>query len=182
MNIKNFDRKKDRANWFITNSHDPDCIERLKRNCKEFRQWFWIMHEPDSEDGSPHIHVMVRYSGSCLIKTAARLLDIPENFVQPCYSHRGHAQYLIHMHNDEKIKYKPEDVHTNFPGLYKSMLIDHANDDAISIFGDLDRFYTGKITFEEFCESHYLEIQKMTFYQKIQTYKYLKNCRSALPD
>lgn len=179
--MKAFNRKTDRTNWFCCVSNVPEEMERLKQTCKEFRQWFWVEHEPDSENGKKHIHVMVRYSGSCLIKTASRLLDIPENFVQPCLKHRGYAQYLIHLHNDEKIKYDPDDVHTNFPGLYKSMLIDSANDDASSVFGDLDKYFYGTISFDEFIQAHYLDFQRMTFYQKIQTYKYLKNIKNTSP-
>ena len=55
------DRQKDRANWFVCVSHNPDEIEHLKESCKNFRRWFYIEHEPDSEEGSHHIHVMVMY-------------------------------------------------------------------------------------------------------------------------
>lgn len=171
---RKFDRQHDRANWFVTTSNLPEQITTLKQTCKEFKRWFWIDHIPDVEDGKDHIHVMVMYSGSCLVKTAAKLLQVPEHMVQPCSSHKSYGRYLIHKDNPEKHQYSPSDVHTNYPGLYKSMLIDHVNDDIDALFANLKKLRNGSLSLSEFSELHRYELQNMPFYQKIKTYEYLE--------
>lgn len=173
-------RKTTRSNWFCTVSNVPEQMELLKQNCKNFKRWFYIEHLPDFEEGKPHLHVMVMYGGSCYIKTCANLLGVPENFVQFCSSHRAYAQYMIHLHNDEKIKYSADDVKTNYPGLYKSMLIDCVNDDVHSLFDDIRQYRLGKLSLNEFVERHYTEFQSMPFYQKIKIYEYLEKVQSAI--
>lgn len=169
------DRQKDRGNWFVCVSHEPEQIEHLKESCKNFRRWFYIEHEPDNEEGKPHIHVMVMYGGSCYIRTCARVLGIPENFVQFADVPRSYAQYMIHKNSPEKHQYRPEDVCTNVPGLYKSMLVEQADSDVISLFTDLKNLEQGKITQRHFLEIHFNELQTMPFYQKVRLYGTLKD-------
>lgn len=173
------DRQKDRSNWFCAVSNVPEQMDLIKQNCKNFKRWFYIEHEPDSEDGKRHLHLMVMYGGSCYIRTAASLLGIPENFVQFCTSHKAYAQYMIHLHEEEKIKYNASDVQTNYPGLFKSMIIDCVNDDIHILFEDMRSYRMGKITASDFIERHYSEFQSMPFYQKIKTIEYLEKNQSA---
>ena len=92
--------------WFRTNSHDPECIERLKKNCICCDRWFYIMHDPDDEDGSPHLHLVVMHS-PILIKSLAPKLGIEENFIQPAINYKMDIRYLIHLDNPEKKQYSP---------------------------------------------------------------------------
>lgn len=175
------ERAETRSNWFCTTSNIPEQMELLKESCKCFKRWFWIEHQPDLEDSKVHIHVMVMYGGSCFIRTAASLLGVPEHMVQFVeHGHRSYGQYMVHKNSPDKIKYSSDDVHTNYPGIYKSMLCDSANDDINSLYHDLQNFKRGKISLNDFIELHYLEFQTMPFYQKIKTFEYLEKSQSAL--
>lgn len=169
------DRQKDRGNWFVCVSHEPEQIEHLKQSCKNFKRWFYIEHDPDSEEGSHHIHVMVMYGGSCYIRTCARVLGIPENFVQFADIPRAYAQYMIHMNSPEKHQYQVTDVKTNVPGLYKSMLQEQSDSDVISLFDDLKHLELGRLSLKEFLDKHFSELQSMPFYQKCRLYSTLKD-------
>lgn len=171
--MKKLDRRKDRRNWFCCVSHDEEQRQHLKESCKDFKRWFWIDHQPDDENGTPHTHFMVMYGGSCYIRTCAQKLGIPENFVQFCESHRAYAQYMIHKNSPEKIQYKATDVHTNYPGLYRSMIVDSGDSDIISLFSDLSQLELGVISVKDFLQSHYNELQSMPFYQRVRMYETL---------
>ena len=172
MKQKHFDRDKDRSNWFRTVSQQPEQIEQLKQNCKSFPRWFWIEHDPDHEHSTKHLHLLILCSGSYRIKTVARKLDVPENMVQPAFNHEQDAKYFIHLNEGpEKKKYSPEEVHTNCPGMYKSMIQEQLNDDVHILFYDLTNLRRGKMKLDEFIERHYKEIQTMPFYQKIKMYE-----------
>lgn len=171
-----FDRQLDRTNWFCCVSNLPEQMAQLEQSCKQFKRWFYIRHIPDSEEGKDHIHVMVMYGGSCRIKTAASLLGIPENMVQPCHNHNSYGRYLIHKDDPDKHQYSISDVKTNFPGLYKSMLQDSANDDINSLFIDIREYQRGIISLDEFVERHFYELQNLPIYQKIKIYEYLEKC------
>lgn len=168
------DRQKDRGNWFVCVSHEPTEIETLKTTCKNFKRWFYVEHEPDTEEGRPHIHVMVMYGGSCYIRTCARILGVPENFVQFCDCPRAYGQYMIHKNSPEKKQYQVSNVLTNVPGLYKSMLVDTSDSDISSLFNDLRRLSRGQVTLDEFVQAHFNELQTMPFYQKIKVYESLQ--------
>lgn len=171
--MKKLDRQKDRRNWFVCVSHDDAQRQHLKESCTAFKRWYWIDHEPDDENGTPHTHFMVMYSGCCYIRTCARLLGIPENFVQFCENHRAYGQYMIHKNSPEKKQYSFDDVHTNTPGLYRSFLADDVDSDVISLFGDLHKLEMGAVTLNDFLEMHFSELQSMPFYQRIRLYETL---------
>ena len=170
---KPFNREKDKTNWFRTVSQDPDQIEQLKINCKSFPRWFWIIHQPDNENGVEHMHLLVLCSGSYLIKTVARKLEVPENMVQPAFNHQKDARYFLHLDSPEKLQYTIDDIHTNSLGMYKSMITDSFNDDIHSLFHDLTKVRAGSLSVEGFIELHFKELQTMPFYQKIKTFEYL---------
>lgn len=169
-----FDPSKDKTNRFCTTSNIPEQMEQLKITCKDFRKWFWIEHEADDEVPKKHIHVMVIASGCFLVKHAARTLGVPDHMVQWCNSPRQYGRYMIHLDNPEKRQYKPEDVHTNWPGIYKSYLCDSVNDDIESLFVNLRKLCEGKICVSEFIELHRIELQSMPLYQKIKIYEYFE--------
>lgn len=166
------DRTK-KYRWFRTNTHDPECIERLKITCRINDRWFYAMHEPDDEDGTPHLHLVIMRSPAKII-TVSRQLGIPENFIQPAINYKRDIRYLIHKDNPEKKQYDPSIVTCSHPGIFKSMLIDVANDDISDLFSDLRKLGTGKISQDEFITLHFKELQDMTTYQKIKIFEYLE--------
>lgn len=174
MPAKMTDHEKEKGVWFTAVSHDAECREIIKKNCQEFKTWYWIDHQPDKEteesDKHFHTHVVVLTSGTRSIKQVAETLGIPSNFVQKVSRRRSMLRYLIHLDNPDKIQYKLEDVRTNKPSSLSIEYTDNQDDDVRRLFADLDRLQRGLITRSQFVDLHYIEIQKMPFYQKIRTY------------
>lgn len=168
------DHEKQKGVWFTAVSHDAECRDLIKKNCQEFKAWYWIDHQPDKEtedsDKHFHTHVVVMTAGTRSVWQVAQTLGIPSNYVQKVLQRRSMLRYLIHLDNPDKIQYKPEDVHTNRRSSLSIEFTDNQDDDVRRLFCDLDRLSTGLINRNQFVDLHYVEIQKMPFYQKVRVY------------
>lgn len=171
---KRSDHEKEKGCWFTAVSHDEECRAKLKKNCEDYKFWAWIDHSPDKEteesDKHFHTHLIIRSQGTRSIYDVAKQLDCPANFIQTIRNKRSLMRYLRHLDNPDKIQYKSEDVHTNSLSTLNIAWTDNQDDDVRRLFDDLDKLSRGQITRTDFVDLHYLEIQKMPFYQKIRIY------------
>lgn len=66
---------------------------------------------PDETEKKPHHHVILMFEG---VKSFEQIKDITDSLncpiPQAVNSLRGHARYLCHLDNPEKVQYSPEDV------------------------------------------------------------------------
>lgn len=169
---------KETGCWFVAVSHDEGSRNLLKTNCEDFPFWAWVDHIPDKEteesDKHFHTHLIFRTPGTRRIKDVAEQLQIPGNFVQKCRNKRSMMRYFRHLDNPEKVQYSESDVHSNQPSTLKIAWTDNSDDDVKRLFSDLRKLRVGSITLDQFVDLHYMEIQKMPFYQKIKTYEYIE--------
>ena len=128
------DWEKQKSTYFCTVTHDLELAERMKSICLDMKYYAYIYHEPDNDDGSPHYHFIVRNNGTRSVKQIADKFGIPSNFVQPCRKVVAYRRYLLHLDNDDKIKYKVEDVHTNDIASIKSAVLGNDVKDVFSLY------------------------------------------------
>lgn len=175
MPRKQSDHEKTKGVWFTAVSHDEECRTSLKQHCKEFPFWGYIDHVPDKEteedDKHFHTHLIIRTTGSRSIKQVCDILNIPSNYCQVVHQKRNLMRYFIHLDNPEKVQYKESDIHTNKIANFKLAFEDNSDDDVRRTFYDMNRLRSGEITINQFVDLHYMELQKMPFYQKIKTYE-----------
>lgn len=183
MARKQSDHEKEKGCWFTAVSHDEECRARLKQNCKEFPFWGWIDHVPDKEteesDKHFHTHLIIRTAGSRSIKQVSDVLNIPSNYCQVVRQKRSLMRYFRHLDNPEKHQYSEQDVHASSLATFKIAWEDNSDDDVRRTFYDMQRLQRGQINSSEFVDLHYLELQKMPFYQKIKTYELITKLAGA---
>lgn len=169
---------KEKGCWFVTVSHDADEREKIKQNIKEFAFWGWIDHVPDQEteeaDKHFHTHYILKANGSRSVRQVADVLGIPGNFVQVCRNKRSYMRYFRHLDDPEKVQYKENDVHSSSLSTFKIAWTDNQDDDVRRLFADLEKLQKGRIEPSDFLDLHYVEFQKMPFYQKIKTYELMQ--------
>ena len=99
IHMKQIDRQNGKFRWFRTNTHDPECIKTLQVTCRANDRWFYAMHEPDDDDGTPHLHLVIMRSPA-KISTVSRQLGIDENFIQPSLNYKRDVRYLNELDNE----------------------------------------------------------------------------------
>lgn len=162
------------GSWFTAVSHELETRNKIKETCKEFPFWAWIDHSPDQGDDDEevhfHTHVLVRTIGTRTIKQVADKLDIPPNFVQVVLRPRSMKRYLLHLDNSEKKQYNLDDIHTSNISQFQTASQDNQDPDVRRLYSDLKKLRLGQISCDDFVDLHYLEIQKLNFYQKIRVF------------
>ena len=172
------DHEKEKGCWFVAVSHDEECRRMMKENIKEFPFWGWIDHAPDKEteesDNHFHTHFIMRTAGSRSIKQVSATLGCPSNYCQVVRQKRSMMRYFIHLDNPDKIQYKKEDIHSSNIATFMMAFTDNSDNDIRRLYADIDRVRRGQISRDDFIDLHYLEFQRMPFYQKIKTYETLQ--------
>lgn len=161
----------ERGSCFSVVTNKPELRDSIKSAMPDFRLWSWIDHEPDDENGSPHTHFVFTTNGSRSIKMIADKLQIEGNYIQIVRKVTAMYRYLIHKDNPEKLQYSIENVHSNHIEDIKLAVDGQLKKDPNSLFREYMQLATGMITPEDFIHSNYVEISKMNFYQKIQTFQ-----------
>lgn len=163
------------GSWFCAVTHDLSLAEKIKMTILDFPSWAWIYHDPDNEDGTPHVHFLIRSNGTRKIKHIANKIDLPSNFIQICRSEVGYRRYMMHLDSPDKIKYKVSDVHTNCHSDFRSAERgDQPASDIFALYRDFRRLQDGLISPNDFIGEHFLEMEKMPFGQKIKTFQVLE--------
>lgn len=178
MPRKYSDHEKEKGCWFIAVSHDFECINKMKVTCQEYPFWGWVDHSPDKDtdehDKHFHTHFIIRTAGSRSIKQVSDTLGCPANFIQVCRNKRSQMRYFRHLDNPEKIQYDEDAIHTCRISTFRIAWEDNNDDDVKRTFYDLNRLKMHVITPDQFLDLHYMELQKMPFYQKIKTYELIE--------
>ena len=165
------DHLKEKGTFFCIVSHDLDQCQELIKVLPDFTSWAYIRHEPDSEQGSPHYHFLVRNNGTRSVSQIADKLGISGQYVQVCRKVVAFRRYMLHLDNDEKIKYSLDDIHTNRLPDFKSAILGNDQKDINDLYRDWRRLLAGDLTASEFVQLNYVELSKMNFYQKIKTFE-----------
>lgn len=171
MSGKLSNHEKEKGTYFVSVTHKLDLADEMIKVLPDFTYWAYIRHEPDNEDGTPHVHFLVRNNGTRTIKQIADKLGIESNYVQVCRKVYAFRRYMLHLDSDEKIKYTIDDIHTNNLASFREAIEGNINRDVVELYRDYNSLSIGKITSEDFIEKWYVELSKMPFYQKIKTFE-----------
>lgn len=92
-------------------------LENILPNSGYFPQWFYIKHDRDkNEDGTlkkVHYHIIVTKTNPATIKTVAKQLGIPQNYIQRVQNFKSMVAYLTHDEQQDKIQYSKDEIITN---------------------------------------------------------------------
>lgn len=159
---------------FCAVTHDLSLAEDIKKSIIDYRKWAWIYHEPDTEDGTPHVHFLISTNGTRSIKNISDKIGLPSNYIQVCRKVVAFRRYMLHLDSDDKIKYKVEDVHTNSHVDFRIALRgNESSSDVYELFKSFRSLSMGRKTVDEFIQENYVEMSKMAFSQKIKTFEIL---------
>ena len=164
---------KQKGTFFCSVTHDLALAQEMIKTLPDFTSWAYIKHQPDSEDGTEHYHFLVRNNGTRSVQQIADKLGISGQYVQVCRKVVAFRRYMLHLDQDEKIKYTIDDIHTNRLPDFKSAIMGNDKRDVNVIFQDWKRLRSGEITSDEFIQLNWVDIQNMPFYQKIKTLELL---------
>lgn len=170
------DHLKEKGTFFCSVTHDLELAQEMIKTLPDFTYWAYIKHEPDNDDGTPHFHFLVRNNGTRSVHQIADKLGISGQYVQVCRKVVAFRRYMLHLDEDEKIKYSIDDIHTNRIASFREAIIGNNERDITSLYNDWLNLRHGVITKHEFLQQNYVEIMKMPFYQKIKTFELLDKC------
>ena len=164
---------KEKGFYFCSVTHDLDLAQEMIKVLPDFQYWAYIRHEPDSEEGTAHYHFLVHHNGTRSIHQMAEKLGISGQYIQVCRKIVAFRRYMLHLDQDEKIKYSLEDIHTNSLPSFKSAIMGNNERDINDFYKDWRSLTLGQITKEEFIQQNYIALNKLNFYQKIKTFELL---------
>lgn len=179
MPRKMSDHEKEKGTFFCSVTHDLELAQEMIKTLPDFTYWAYIYHEPDTEEGTPHFHFLVRNNGSRSVKQIADKLGISPQYVQVCRKVVAFRRYMLHLDQEEKKKYDIADVYTNSPSAMKSAVLGNQTRDIYDLFKSFRSLSTGVITADEFIQENYVEMSQMAFSQKIKIFEILLKTERA---
>lgn len=173
--------EKEKGTFFCSVTHDLDLAQEMIKVLPDFTQWAYIYHEPDTEEGTPHYHFLVRNNGTRSVKQIADKLGISPQYVQVCRKVVAFRRYMLHLDSDDKKKYDLSDVRTNSLASFKAAIVGNQERDVYDLFRSFRSLASGLKSADEFIQENYVEMSKMAFSQKIKTFEIiLKTERNSI--
>lgn len=96
-------------------------IEDIFFELNGFKNYAYILHEPESDEKKPHYHVYIKLDSACTISAVSKRLGIPINHIQHVRSERASLRYLSHIDYEDKIQYNLYDIKYS-KGIERSLL------------------------------------------------------------
>ena len=119
---------------FLLGQYDIDCLVSLASSYK----YAFITHDNDLDEfgefKKPHVHFFFKVSSPRSLSWFSEYLDIPKNQLQAVKSERAMLRYLCHLDNDDKVRYSPAYVMSNFD--YQKAILDKDKIDYSSLYDD----------------------------------------------
>lgn len=75
-----------------------------------FKNYAYIIHQPESDEKKSHIHFILSLDNPRSINSLSKRIGIAPNYIQSVKSLRASCRYLTHQDNEEKIHYDLTDV------------------------------------------------------------------------
>lgn len=161
--------------FFCSVTHDLKLAEEMIKALPDFKNWAYIYHEADTDEGTPHYHFLVRANGTRSVKQIADKLGISGQYVQVCRKVVAFRRYMMHLDSDDKIQYSVHDVKTNCHSDFRSAMEGNQERDVYDLFRDFCSLSKGTMTPDEFIQLNFVEFSKMAFSQKIKTFQILND-------
>ena len=119
---------------FLLGQYDIDC---LVASCSSHKYAF-ITHDNDLDEfgefKKPHVHFFFKVSTPRTLDWFSEYLDIPKNQLQAVKSERAVLRYFCHLDNDDKVRYNPSFVMSNFD--YQKAILDKDKIDYYRLYDD----------------------------------------------
>lgn len=96
-------------------------IEDIFFELNGFKNYAYILHQPESDEKKPHYHVYIKLDSACTISAVSKRLGIPINHIQHVRSERASLRYLSHIDYEDKIQYNFYDIKYS-KGIERSLL------------------------------------------------------------
>lgn len=96
-------------------------IEDIFFELNGFKNYAYILHQPESDEKKPHYHVYIKLDSACTISAVSKRLSVPINHIQHVRSERASLRYLTHVDYPEKIQYDFKEVKYSI-GIERSLL------------------------------------------------------------
>ena len=164
-----------RHTWFEFSSNVPECFLRLENEVNEFPFYAFIHHFPGSvdEDKKEHVHFIVRLNQPMLLKSFARKLDLPPNFIRWVRMPRSMIRYLVHIDNPEKEQYSREDIKTNDPQLVNNAFDEKKFCSPLSEYYDYCKVLNGQLPISQYLDDNSAIISSLPFSSRLKLYSTL---------
>lgn len=117
-------------------------IEDIFFELNGFKNYAYIMHQPESDEKKLHYHVYIKLDSACTISAVSKRLGIPINHIQHVRSERASLRYLSHVDYPDKIQYNFCDIkYSN--GIERSLLKSYSDiEDEVDIINNIYKFIT----------------------------------------
>ena len=119
---------------FLLGQYDIDC---LLASCSSHKYAF-ITHDKDLDEfgefKKPHVHFFFKVSTPRTLNWFSEYLDIPKNQLQAVKSERAVLRYFCHLDTDDKVRYNPLSVVSNFD--YQKAILDRDKIDYYGLYDD----------------------------------------------
>ena len=76
----------------------------------DFKYYAYIRHLPEEEEKKIHYHVIIKLDNATTCEGISKRLGVPIQHIKYVRNIRAMCRYLIHLDDDNKIRYKYEDV------------------------------------------------------------------------
>ena len=169
ISSKQGNRIKQKGIWFNGATKSLENIDNIKKYIIEFPFYAYILHIPDDECNSCHIHFLVNTRGRVSIKHIAEKLGCDYGVVQLTDREKSYSRYMLHLNNPEKKLYKITDIVSNDIDRFSSFLSDTVPS-CPDLFSDFTALKSGRISRLDFVEKYKGELSHLNFYQKIRVF------------
>ena len=164
-------RLNQKGYYFNGSTHNLNDIDNIKHFITEFPFYSYIIHSPDVDSDSIHIHFLLNVRGTRKIKDVAEILHCSYGDVQKCRSQNNYARYMLHLdRDDKKDHYSVSDVITNDIDRFESFL-SSIRPSVNNLYSDFCSLRSGKISRQDFVDKYKGDISSLNFYQKVRVFK-----------
>lgn len=78
-----------------------------------FKNYAYVLHNPESDEKKSHIHFILSFDNARTITSLCKRLNLKSQFIQPIKSLRASCRYLVHIDDETKTQYSLSDVHVS---------------------------------------------------------------------
>lgn len=164
--------KNDRYRSFLLllypDSHSYN-IQDIFFELNGFKNYAYILHQPESDEKKSHYHVYIHLDSACTISAVSKRLGIPVNHIQHVRSERASLRYLTHIDYEDKIQYNFYDIKYS-KGIERSLLKSYSDVESESdIINSIYKFIDGLKENYSYSEAiiELVKFVNMNFYDSI---------------
>lgn len=105
--------------FYLDNERHIKALEFVRKNYSEYA---YILHQPESDEKKEHYHVVVRFKNYRWNTALAEELDVEINMFEKVRGLDNALIYLTHIREPDKIQYSVEDIEGPFQSKVKRLI------------------------------------------------------------